>query len=510
MGKFVKEATAAGLPEDVGKRRYYAHEITRQDAVKTVLAKREEKIHDDAKEKWQRANAKVDIVRQMFDTIDDDGNGTLEFSEFTLLCKSLGLKLRPDEMQKAFDEMDEDKGGTIDFDEFQTFYYALTDGEDDGAGRRMGKEMLANLHANMFNQAIQDAKSKMGQAMMKEQARFQEAVRRMEEEEAAKDRESPRPVLALALALAMYPDRTPPVCRSTGATKRVEALRKQFNEEKKAREAERLRIYDQAVKDGFSRSVAKEKAKALAEDKARKDLVIELKEAEEEAKRRAANFAEVQEFELARLQKQDEKRKAKKRAKDEASARALAARAARLEQLEEEESKRLEAVKEQNDRISERNRQKAVKRAQRLAKLKKDTLAETYAQQDAFKIKLEALDTRLRGAEDDRVNKISARTEAFRAKQAEIKAMEEAAEEERLNLAWQAQTSMLDADSRRLCELTLKAEESKLWLQTRKAKVDRANKRKSMRQAEDKAKIQVRPYPLPPSRPLDSISNMGV
>ena len=62
-------------------------------------------------------------------------------------------------------------------------------------------------------------------------------------------------------------------------------MRKQFNEEKKAREAERLRIYDQAVKDGFSRSVAKEKAKALAEDKARKDLVIELKEAEEEAKK---------------------------------------------------------------------------------------------------------------------------------------------------------------------------------------------------------------------------------
>ena len=91
MGKFVKEATAAGLPEDVGKRRYYAHEITRQDAVKTVLAKREEKIHDDAKEKWQRANAKVDIVRQMFDTIDDDGNGHITLEEFH--CFIVGVEM---------------------------------------------------------------------------------------------------------------------------------------------------------------------------------------------------------------------------------------------------------------------------------------------------------------------------------------------------------------------------------------------------------------------------------
>jgi len=55
-----------------------------QDAVKQVLKKRDEKIHHDAQEKWQRANSKVDVVKQMFDTIDDDGNGTLELDEFKL------------------------------------------------------------------------------------------------------------------------------------------------------------------------------------------------------------------------------------------------------------------------------------------------------------------------------------------------------------------------------------------------------------------------------------------
>lgn len=110
MAKFVKAAKSEGLTEEVGKRRYYAHELTRQDAVKQVLKKRDEKIHHDAQEKWQRANSKVDIVKQMFDTIDDDGNGTLELDEFKLLVKSLGLDMRPDQMIKAFEEMDEDDG----------------------------------------------------------------------------------------------------------------------------------------------------------------------------------------------------------------------------------------------------------------------------------------------------------------------------------------------------------------------------------------------------------------
>ena len=77
----MKDAQGQGLPEEVGKRRYYAYELTRQDAVKTILAKREEKIKQDAQQHWQRANSKIDIVKQMFDTIDDDGSGFVEASE---------------------------------------------------------------------------------------------------------------------------------------------------------------------------------------------------------------------------------------------------------------------------------------------------------------------------------------------------------------------------------------------------------------------------------------------
>ena len=413
--------------DEVGKRRFYAYEITRQDAVKTILKKREEKIKADAHEHWQRANSKVDVVKQMFDTIDDDGNGTLELDEFKLLVKSLGLDMRPDQMEASFNEMDEDGGGTIDYEEFQTFYYALTEGEGEGGdganAKRMGKEMLANLHANMFNQAIQEAKSKMGQAMLKEQARFQEAVKRMEAEEKAKD----------------------------AATKKVEELQKEFAAEKKAREEERLRIFDQAVKAGFSRHVAKEKAFKASVKKARKDLVKEMAEAEAEAARRTRNFQEAQEVELDRLRKRDEKRKEKKRAKEERAAEQSKQRVQRLEELEEEEANRLAKVKEQNDKISERNREKARARARKLQRLKKNTLAETTKAQDSFSLKLQQLDNRLLDKEEDRQKALSARSAAFEAKQAEIKAMEETAEENRLNLAWTVQTNCLSAVRHAAC-----------------------------------------------------------
>lgn len=184
---------------------------------------------------------------------------------------------------------------------------------------------------------------------MKEQARFQEAVKRMGDEERAKD----------------------------VAQKKVEVLNAEFKAEKKAREEERLRIFDQAVKAGFSRHVAKEKAFKANVKKARKDLITEMKDAEEEAARRARNFQEAQEVELERLRKHDDKRKMKKKNKERQQAEAADGRVRRLEELEEEEAGRLATVKEQNDKISKRNRQKARARASRLEKLKKNTLAET-------------------------------------------------------------------------------------------------------------------------------------
>ena len=102
-------------------------------------------------------------------------------------------------------------------------------------------------------------------------------------------------------------------------------------------------------------------------------------------------------------------------------------------------------VKEQNDKISQRNREKARARAKRLERLKKNTLAETTKAQDMFSLKLQKLDNRLADREEDRQKSLSARTAAFEEKQRSIKAMEEEHEESRLNLAWSVQSNALSA-----------------------------------------------------------------
>ena len=82
------------------------------------------------------------------------------------------------------------------------------------------------------------------------------------------------------------------------------------------------------------------------------------------------------------------------------------------------------------------------------------TLNLRYAKQDAFSIKLQALDCRLQDKEEGRLKSLSARSAAFEEKQMEIKAMEKTAQENRLNLAWTVQTNCLSAETRRLADLS--------------------------------------------------------
>lgn len=70
----------------------------------------------------------------------------------------------------------QDGGGAIDYDEFVEFYTAQNKGKAESAGRRMGKELLANLHAMMFNEAINEQKGKNEKHMKQEAQRFEAAV----------------------------------------------------------------------------------------------------------------------------------------------------------------------------------------------------------------------------------------------------------------------------------------------------------------------------------------------
>ena len=50
--------------------------------------------------------------------MDDDGNRSLDYSEFRKGLHDYGVDMEKDEIQKLFNTLDKDHSGTLDFDEF--------------------------------------------------------------------------------------------------------------------------------------------------------------------------------------------------------------------------------------------------------------------------------------------------------------------------------------------------------------------------------------------------------
>ena len=53
-----------------------------------------------------------------FRIFDDDGNRSLDFSEFKKGLQDYGMNMELAEMKQVFAELDKDGGGSLDFDEF--------------------------------------------------------------------------------------------------------------------------------------------------------------------------------------------------------------------------------------------------------------------------------------------------------------------------------------------------------------------------------------------------------
>ncbi|CAH8592740.1 unnamed protein product [Schistosoma turkestanicum] len=57
-------------------------------------------------------------IGRQFRIIDDDGNKKLDYKEFSKGCRDFGVDLSKEEIKEIFDEIDTDQSGYIDFDEF--------------------------------------------------------------------------------------------------------------------------------------------------------------------------------------------------------------------------------------------------------------------------------------------------------------------------------------------------------------------------------------------------------
>jgi len=83
-----------------------------------------------------------------FKTVDVDGSGGIDKSEFALAAKAVGLSVEAEELEEDFKEYDADKNGTIDQAEFLKFFrekqLAFYD-EDAAAVDKLSAEGLKSL-----------------------------------------------------------------------------------------------------------------------------------------------------------------------------------------------------------------------------------------------------------------------------------------------------------------------------------------------------------------------------
>ena len=57
-----------------------------------------------------------------FGEFDKDGNGAIDLLEFRELVAALGLEVERAEAEALFDSIDSDEEGTIDYEEFQEWW----------------------------------------------------------------------------------------------------------------------------------------------------------------------------------------------------------------------------------------------------------------------------------------------------------------------------------------------------------------------------------------------------
>jgi calmodulin len=65
---------------------------------------------------------KMAELREDFEYFDDDGDGLMQFSEFTSLMDGLGAEMSAEECQVGFAEIDSDHDGAIQFEEFRNWW----------------------------------------------------------------------------------------------------------------------------------------------------------------------------------------------------------------------------------------------------------------------------------------------------------------------------------------------------------------------------------------------------
>ncbi len=65
---------------------------------------------------------RIEELKECFSEFDTNGDGTIQFDEFTALLHNLGSHADDQECRIGFREIDTDRDGVINFDEFASWW----------------------------------------------------------------------------------------------------------------------------------------------------------------------------------------------------------------------------------------------------------------------------------------------------------------------------------------------------------------------------------------------------
>lgn len=84
-------------------------------------------------------------LRRIFESIDSDGNGSLEAEEIGKLCENMGAKLTAHELELAMRVIDKDGSGEVSFDEFSAWVMSASTGK---VAKALSKFRASGLRKN--------------------------------------------------------------------------------------------------------------------------------------------------------------------------------------------------------------------------------------------------------------------------------------------------------------------------------------------------------------------------
>ena len=70
------------------------------------------------------SDGRVEEIEELFEQNDTDGNGDIDFGEFTTLMRELDPQMPPASLEVGFRDIDTNQDGRINFDEFLVWWLA--------------------------------------------------------------------------------------------------------------------------------------------------------------------------------------------------------------------------------------------------------------------------------------------------------------------------------------------------------------------------------------------------